>query len=301
MAAVTVVIVTFRSPPGLLERTVASVIEAGGDARILVIDNGGEATYRLGVERAAGRSLIDQVEVSVSDNDGFGAAANLGIARAIADGHEAVAVLNDDVEVAPGWIEALMAELVDPAIGAVQPLLVSTAGDLVNSAGVELDRYGAGSDRLRDEPVEAVDAAATEIDVFTGGAVLLRSAFVRDVGGFDERFFLYYEDVELALRGAAAGWRFRLAPSVRVRHHGSATTDSLGVTVVRLRERNRLWCSAMTGSADQMRRALWLSVRRVRHRPRRVHLSGLAAGVAGAVPRWFDRRRGIHRAPDLIG
>ena len=48
-----------------------------------------------------------------------------------------------------------------------------------------------------------------EIDAFTGGAVLFRRTFLEDLGGFDERYFLYYEDVDLALRGAERGWCYR--------------------------------------------------------------------------------------------
>lgn len=284
--SVNVVIVTHRAPPGLLERAVASVVEHSPDASIHVVDNGGSARSRL-LEHD--ESLETRLRVTTTANHGFGAAANVGIRAAIADDVATIVVLNDDVEVQPGWLEPLLDELVDPGVGAVQPLLVATDGETINSAGVDLDRCGAGSDRGRGDPATSIGAEAYDLDLFTGGAVLLRSDFVIDVGSFDERFFLYYEDVELAHRGSAAGWRYRLVPVSRVVHHGSATTGQFGDEMARLRERNRIWSVAMQGSWDELGAAVWLAVRRVRHRPRRAHLLGLLGGVGGAVTRRVAR------------
>jgi len=283
-----VVIVTHAPPPGVLERAVTSVIDCSSDIAIYVIDNGGAASSRLAavVAPPSGR-----VHVVTTENHGFGAAANVGIHRAIGDGAQVIAVLNDDVEVQPGWLELLVAEFADDGVGAVQPLLVASDGRTVNSAGVDIDRFGAGSDRWRGRPLDEVVTGPCDVEVFTGGAVVVSAAFIGAVGGFDERFFLYYEDVELARRGTAAGWRYRLVPSSRVTHLGSATTARLGDDVIRLRERNRIWSVAMQGSWSELGVALWLTVRRIRQRPRRAHLLGLVGGVAGALPRRIGRGR----------
>lgn len=297
LTRVAVVVLTFDAAPGMLEDAVRSILDhsdarGGSSARVEVhvVDNGGQATERLARSTWNDRPLDALVTLTVSEeNRGYAGGMNLGIAAAAAA--EVVVLLNDDVAVTAGWLEPLLAEFAAPDVGAVQPLLVTPGGAAINSAGVDIDEYGAGSDRMRSAPVDAVGRAASDIEVFTGGAVALSRAFLDDVGAFDERFFLYYEDVDLARRGTEAGWRHRLVPASRVEHRGSATTGQLGERVVFLRERNRLWSTATHGSTLDVVRALALSVRRLRHAPRRVHARALLAGVGGGARRLVDRAR----------
>ena len=112
--------------------------------------------------------------------------------------------------------------------------------DVINNVGSLLFDDGAGADRgwlARD------DGAFDEpVDVFAwcGGAVLLRPEYLADVGLFDERFFLYYEDTDLGWRGRARGWRYRTVPTSRVRHIHSASTGEGSEVFAYHVERNRL-------------------------------------------------------------
>jgi N-acetylglucosaminyl-diphospho-decaprenol L-rhamnosyltransferase len=225
---------------------------------------------------------------------------NVGIALGLERGADAIALLNDDVVVDPGWLTPLIEDMQRADdIGSAQPTLVhSTDGrdepdriPAVNSAGVVIDRYGAGSDRLRDHAVADVQAEAIDIGVFTGGAVVMRRDLFDDVGVFDERFFLYYEDVELARRAARAGWRHRHVPASTVRHVGSATTGRLGDDRRRLQERNRIWSTIMHGSGTEVLSGLGLSIRRLRHQPKAAHRRALIEGMGGAPVRLVDRFR----------
>lgn len=299
LTRVDVVVLTFDAAPGMLEAAVRSVLEHSTDGsspdgsavEVRVIDNGSRATGVLTEAVWRDAPMIDAVTMTVSDeNRGYAGGMNLGIDAAVRAGTDVVVLLNDDVVVTNDWLNPLLAEFGASDVGAVQPLLVWPDGITINSAGVDIDRFGAGSDRLRSEPIATVGTEAADIEVFTGGAVALSRAFIDDVGGFDERFFLYYEDVELARRGARLGWRYRLAPTSQVEHRGSATTSGLGDSAVFLRERNRLWSAAMAGSASEVVGALWLSLRRLRHRPRRVHARALAAGIAGGGRRLVERK-----------
>jgi hypothetical protein len=90
--------------------------------------------------------------------------------------------------------------------------------DYVNNTGTLLSPDGYGVDRGRFAPDDGSYDVATDVFAWCGGAVLLRRAYLDDVGRFDERLFLYYEDLELSWRGAKRGWRYRYVPESVVRH-----------------------------------------------------------------------------------
>ncbi len=278
--AASIVVVTHRGAGDMVRACLVSLDEAarsngGAAVRTIVIDNSGRPAVP---DTDYGPGVDDVVRV---DNRGFGAAANTGIRLARRASDAPIAVVNDDIEVSPGWLEPLLGALADhDGVGAVQPALLRHGTDRINSVGVHLDEYGAGSDLGLDEPADSFDRPMA-IDIFTAGAVLFRPEFIEETGGFDERYFLYYEDVDLALRGAEQGWTYRCEPDSVVFHHGGATTSGLGDDVVRYQERNRLWVAARFAPMPTVVRAFWLSIRRLRHRPRRAHRRALVGGLAG--------------------
>jgi GT2 family glycosyltransferase len=273
------VVVTFSAPAEVLDRCLRSVSDAGGVDRLVVVDTGGAAKVA--------DDLVDRVELIRTDNRGYGAAANVGFAAV--NEAPAIALLNDDVVVSDGWLAPLIAAMRPDGVGAVQPALLGPVGDVV-SLGVELDRYGAGTDVGEGEPLP-VDRSACEIAMFTGGAVLFDVEFLRSTGGFDERWFLYYEDVDLAQRGRRLGWRYLVAPASTVEHRRGTSTGARPDETRFLQERNRLWTTFRFGSVATMARGTWLSVRRLRHEPVKVHRRALFAGIGGAPRRWFERLR----------
>jgi GT2 family glycosyltransferase len=111
---------------------------------------------------------------------------------------------------------------------------------VVNNVGTELAGDGYGRDRGWLEVDAGQYDEPADVDAWCGGAVLLRREYLDDVGDFDERLFLYYEDVELSLRGAARGWRYRTAPASVVRHVHSATATERSPLAAHYNERNRL-------------------------------------------------------------
>lgn len=305
---IAVVVLTYDPAPGMLEaclfalRDEASIGDEAaptdeasiGDetaVRIVLVDNGGVVAGLAG-------DVLTGVEVLVqATNTGFAGGMNAGIRYSLDQGATAVMVLNDDAVVEPGWLAPLVAELGDERVGAVQPkLLFATDPPTINSLGVALGADGAGTDIGMRDPDDPDDRAARDLDMFTGGAVLLRADYLRATGGFDERFFLYYEDVDLALRGHELGWRYRLAPASRVRHRGSATVAAMGSRSAFYRERNRMWVLLRHRPWPDLTRGLWLSIRRLRWAPRRVHAAALIAGVAAAPRLLLDRREARRRA-----
>jgi N-acetylglucosaminyl-diphospho-decaprenol L-rhamnosyltransferase len=266
-----VVIVTFSAEAAMLDACVASVL-AGGDAdRVIVVDNGGNATVGS-----------DVVLIRAPRNLGFGGGANLGFQRAAEFGVTAVALLNDDIEVDDGWLAPLRTALDgDPKLGAVQPKLLMAGSDppRINSLGVTIGEDGAGTDIGYGDIDGPQSSDDRPIESFTGGAVLFRSQFLEETRGFDESYFLYYEDADLARRGAELGWTYRCVPSSIVWHRVSASTSQLGGRARYLQERNRLRFAFRFGDRAMVKRALWLSIRRLRWSPRGAHAKALIAGI----------------------
>jgi GT2 family glycosyltransferase len=134
-------------------------------------------------------------------------------------------------------------------------------------------------------------AAPRPIEAFTGGAVALRAEMLVDVGLFDPLLFMYYEDVDLSLRGTRRGWRYRSVPSSVVRHRVGASTAKVPTRRAFYQERNRLMIAARHRPPADFARAAWLSLRRVRFAPRCAHAAGFISGLA-LVPRqlWLRAR-----------
>ena len=190
-------------------------LAAGEQANVVVVDNGSEDD-----SVAMLRERFPEVElIALEQNIGFGRALNLAVERVPGD---PVIFLNNDVECEPRFLEALLDGLGTGVDSVAGVLVQEGAPGLIDSAGVVADRTLMGFDYLHGEPLAAAASAADPLGP-TGGAALFRRAAFERVGGFDERIFLYYEDLDLALRIAAAGSRCRLAPEARALHAYSAS------------------------------------------------------------------------------
>jgi N-acetylglucosaminyl-diphospho-decaprenol L-rhamnosyltransferase len=184
--------------------------------RVVIADNS-----EAGDGAALVRERFPWVRVAAfGENLGFGKALNRAVREEPGD---PIVFLNDDVTVEPGFIAALLDGLA-PGIDAVAAVLLSERDpDRIDSAGVVADRTLLGFDYLSGEPVASLATAADPLGP-TGGAALYRRAAFEAVGGFDERIFLYYEDLDLALRMHQAGSSgCRLATGARGVHAYSET------------------------------------------------------------------------------
>ncbi|MCW1968541.1 MAG: glycosyltransferase family 2 protein, partial [Anaerolineae bacterium] len=213
------------------------------DFEVVVIDNAstdGTSEWLATAEHGLQVRIIRN-----EHNIGFAAAINQGI-RASAG--PLVALLNDDTEPAPGWLAALVSAIGhdDERIGAVASLMTFAAQpDVVQSAGIAIDRAAIAWDRLAGRAITAPECQQP-CDIFgaSGGAALFQRVMLDQIGLFDERFFAYLEDADLAWRAQRAGWRCRYAPQARVLHHTSATSGEGSPFKRRLLGRNKIWMVA---------------------------------------------------------
>jgi GT2 family glycosyltransferase len=126
---------------------------------------------------------------------------------------------------------------------------------VVNNVGTDLVRGGYAADRGYLQVDDGQFDEPQDVFAWCGGAVLLRRRYLEQVGLFDERLFLYYEDVELAWRGRRLGWRYRSVPASTVRHLHAATTNEGSALKRYYDERNRLLVVARHAPAGVALRA----------------------------------------------
>lgn len=150
-----------------------------------------------------------------------------------------VVLLNNDAVVRSGWLAALLAGFGEPSVAGVTSRLLLPDGR-VNSAGGALTRNGYGHDVGFGEPDGPRFDQPAEVAYGCGAALALRTDAVRDVGGVDPRFFLYYEDVDLSWRLRLAGYRIAYAPDAVVVHEHSASAGEFSLLHTYQTERNRL-------------------------------------------------------------
>lgn len=236
MSRVAIIIPTWnglRYLPGCLN---AALRQTYGQYEVVLVDNGScDGTQEFVTTH------YSQVRVLRSErNLGFAAGTNFGIRNTRSD---YVATLNNDTEVEPGWLEELVKVMdSDPKVGmCASKMLFSDQPQVINSAGIAIDRIGIAWDRDGGKRDEDTNSEPYYVLGPCAGAALYRRAMLDEVGLFDEDFWAYLEDADLAWRAQAYGWRCRYVPAARVYHLYSATGRKDSSFKDYLLARNRVW------------------------------------------------------------
>jgi GT2 family glycosyltransferase len=195
----------------------------------------------------------DCVLVEPGRNLGFAGGAAAGLERASG---EWIALVNDDCVIEPDAIaEMLSAGERSDDIGSVAAQVrFAERPDTINSAGIEVDELGIAYERLLGAPVAASEPDVVEVFGASGAAGLFRRTMLEAVGGFDESFFAYLEDADLAWRAQMNGWRCVYAPRAVVVHHHSATLGHRSSEKYFLVGRNRVRMLAKNATRSQLLR-----------------------------------------------
>jgi N-acetylglucosaminyl-diphospho-decaprenol L-rhamnosyltransferase len=219
----------------LLERAVRSILAdtSAGVPDVVVVDNGSTDGSLENLRAAFPTAAVRVLEAP--GNVGYARGANLGIA---ATETPLVAVLNGDLELVAGVAAAMITALeADPRLGAVGPRVLNLDGSVYPSARTEPGLgVAAGHAALglvwptnpwtrRYRQLDRDPSVARDVDCVSGAAVWLRREALDDVGGWDERYFMYMEDVDLCLRLRRAGWRVAYEPGGEVVHVQGASTS----------------------------------------------------------------------------
>ncbi len=260
---------------------------------VVVVDN---ASVDGSVEMVQERYPSTRVVVNPR-NLGFAAANNIGIRQSAAP---FVVTLNNDTAPRPDWLRELLRAASAASVGMVASKMVFAARPrMINSAGIALDRAGIAWDRLGG----TMDPGTGDTEEVFGpcaGAALYRRSMLEEVGLFDEDFFAYLEDVDLAWRARLAGWRCLYAPQAVVSHVHSATGIEGSPFKSYHLGRNKVWCIAKNYPSPQL--LLFLPAilaydfaavaYGVVKRGDLAALRGRFAGLAG-LPRQLSKRRRV--------
>jgi GT2 family glycosyltransferase len=266
---------------------------------VVVVDNGSTDGTRELVKSFARVELLE-----LDANFGYGRANNQAMRRALDAGAEFVALVNNDVDVQPGWLAALLEAARDhPEIGLFTGTLLFRGEERVNSTGLVIDRFGRARDRDFRVPMTRLERSDGPVAGVSGGASLLRASMLRTVGLFDPAYFAYYEDVDLSLRAAEAGFGCWYVRDAVARHRFGATIGPgsprqrylLGRGHLRTVAMHQpvLKAAALVPLTVAYRAVVKAPLELARARPRLAlaELKAAGAGAADAVKAFIDRSR----------
>jgi N-acetylglucosaminyl-diphospho-decaprenol L-rhamnosyltransferase len=237
--AVSVIVVSYNTRE-LLLACLTSLSQATLPLQVIVVDNAStdgsaeaaRAHAKVLAPAPGPHTTLPEGErmqvIANADNLGFSKANNLGLAAARAP---YVLVLNSDAAVRAGTIEALVQVLESrPEVGIVGPRTRGADGRIQVSFGPDLTVWNEWRQRRlvhgvkRGEPsalrrAEALASAERDVPWVSGSCLLARRELLARLGGFDEGFFLYEEDVDLCVRARRAGFQVRFTPRAEIVHH----------------------------------------------------------------------------------
>ena len=277
---------------------------------VVLVDNGSDD----GSQEEA-RSKHSWVRLVENDrNVGFSAGCNQG-ATVAAEGDldpEVLVFLNNDIHVDEGFLRELVAPVVRGEAVATTAKMMSWDGKVLNSAAGGMNFHGIGIQRgyLRD-PDPKYDQPRKTLFACGGAMAMDREAYF-DVGGFDEEFFAYYEDVDLGWRTWVHGHEVRYVPSALCYHHHSSTSGRVPVERLRLLQiRNPQLACVKNYDDENLRRVLpailGLAVRRAFMNSalpdvERYRIEAMdTLGSEGAGPRFLRKLRKNVRTHDDVG
>lgn len=256
----------------------------------------------------------DIPHISLPRNLGFAAAVNLGFASTDSD---AVVTVNSDTVLEPSaLVEMRKALFSDDRIGGVQPRILSLIrGRDMDPADPEAVIYSLGQaltadGRAREDGIGQRQGQrgyeARDIFGVCGAACMFRRSMLNELGGYDERYFAFYEDVDLNVRARIMGWSFQVVPQAVVWHVGNATWhasfDRPDAENARLVARNRIWTQAKFVPLTALPRIAAVEVGAVLRAIRARRFMRTIAGKGAAIiriPEVLVSRRELQRTGQL--
>jgi GT2 family glycosyltransferase len=213
MIVASIIIVNYNAGPDLEECLCALEEHTCLPHEVIVVDNASADGSLIGLQERHPQVRI----LCSSTNLGYARGINLGAAQARG---EFLVIFNPDVIVNRGWLPPLVDFLrAHPVVGAVTPcMLLHENPFFLNALGQNIHLTGLGFNRKLNQPASQADRGPVRVSGVQGGAFVMPAEVFRRIGGMNEAYFLYHEDVELSLRLALAGYQIFALPGPVVSH-----------------------------------------------------------------------------------
>ncbi|MEM9370002.1 MAG: glycosyltransferase family 2 protein [Pseudomonadota bacterium] len=225
-----IVVVTYNSE-GVLRENLAG-LAALPETRLIIVDNA-SSDGSVRIARSHADILVENLR-----NKGFGSACNQGAAEGTA---EYLLFVNPDARLNPSALKALLSMARQrPAAAAFNPVFLDPDGK----------PFLRGACLRSDASLARIGGSTREIDVLSGATFLCRRTAFQEIGGFDERIFLFFEDDDLSIRLRRAGWQLFQVGDAKVEHlvgRSSPTKFSTRLLKERAYAQAELYVSAKHG------------------------------------------------------
>jgi|SRR5215475_14201476 len=265
-----------------------------GQVQVIVVDNASPDELGRGLHQLFGPAIE---VVRTSRNLFFCGAVNRGILQARG---KLVAVINDDCIVAPDWAEnAIQAFVEHPELGSVASVVVQDAArDRIDSAGDHLDVTGRASNLRHNEVLQQTSISETEVFSAAGSCAVYRRRTLMEIGGFDEDFVAYLDDIDVGFRLRLRGYPALLKPACRACHVGGGTPKDSRYAAY-LTERNMVW-NLLKNMPASLLAKYWAQIMFAQGKPAPIvggpfsasWLAGKAAAVHGGR-KFLEKRKSI--------
>jgi GT2 family glycosyltransferase len=299
MTMISVIVLNFNGKRHLEKCILALAAQTYENSEVIVVDN---ASSDGSVEYLEAQFPWVTI-IKNKNNLGFAGGINSGIKKAHGD---YILTLNDDTYADKHFLEHIIHPMLSHADVGMCACKMLFPDGRINSAGICLSRSGAAWDRGMHEPDEGRYNAQEEVFGPCAGAALYRKEMLDEIGLFDEDFFLYIEDVDLAFRGRLAGWKCVYVPQAKVYHYHGGTAGFGSDLSVYYGNRNVIWYAVKDFPRGLLITSLPFIVGRnlavipyyALHGKGRVILRSKMDALMG-VPRMVGKRRYIaHKVPE---
>lgn len=194
---------------------------------IVFVDNA-SSDNSVDLLRSFTQSHSGCVLIENSINTGYTGGNNSGFRYALEHGYTYVGTLNPDAIADRQWVRSLMSELETfEDTGITTGLILSRDGATIDTSGEFYYTWGIPGPRGRGAAHSTAPDLSAYVFGTTGGGFIARADMLREIGLFDEKFFMYFEDVDLCFRAQLAGYKVRYTPKAIAYHKVSASTNKV--------------------------------------------------------------------------
>jgi GT2 family glycosyltransferase len=203
-------------------RCIESIQSQTISADIFVVDNNSND----GLDKEISRIYPDILYSRQEKNLGFAGGVNIGIKYALDHNYEYVCLINNDAIASPNWIQLLYEASVKNKSFITVGTMLDEVGNTIDSCGEMFSSWGVSFPRLRDKNAQHAPDSGFVFGA-TGGGVLYRTDLFNNIGLFDEKFFLYYEDADISFRSQLRGYTTFYEKNAVLYHKRGASTNKV--------------------------------------------------------------------------